>query len=424
MNRPKNTISRKIELLNKATIYPILETNKVKIIENFTNTALNILEADFGFAWLKVEENKEYKLAYKSPNIPFPPMIPKRKNHEDKKLKKTLFDNNVKKGEYEDNLDRYIKSYIIIPLRYGDHIHGSIVVCYKQQHNFTKEELELSHTIGNIGAQALNLHWLLENQYDSLALGEKQKQSEITMAEKQKEIEVLLYQEKLKTEFIANTTHEFRTPLAIMRGHVDLALRRGRNELKETRKALRVVNTEIIHLAEMISDLVLIISGRNINNTKQFNLIDITNLLQDTVDRLRNLAKENNISIAIKSGAKNISVMGDKKHLERLFLNLIKNAITYGKSKINIEISKSKGKVVVKIKDNGIGIAKEDLPNIFERFYRADKSHSSYGKHSGLGLAIVKWITEIHKGKIEVESTRGKGSTFTVTLPEKNSMPN
>ena len=88
MNRPKNTISRKIELLNKATIYPILETNKVKIIENFTNTALNILEADFGFAWLKVEENKEYKLAYKSPNIPFPPMIPKRKNHEDKKLKK------------------------------------------------------------------------------------------------------------------------------------------------------------------------------------------------------------------------------------------------------------------------------------------------------------------------------------------------
>src|SRR3989344_870829 len=382
MKDSNNTIFKKMAVLNQAILDSMLGEGNVSIIKNFTEAGIEILEADFGFASWKYPDSNTYKIIYKSTGSP-------------------------------SNLTPAEKGRLVILVHYGEHTYGNIILGYKHKHKPTKQEILFCKLLGNTAAQAITIPWLLENEERALSL-----------AEKQKEIEVLLYQEKLKTEFIANTTHEFRTPLAIMRGHVDLALRRGRNELKETRKALRVVNTEIIHLAEMISDLVLIISGRNINNTKHFNLIDITNLLQDTVDRLRNLAKENNISIAIKSGAKNISVMGDKKHLERLFLNLIKNAITYGKSKINIEISKSKGKVVVKIKDNGIGIAKEDLPNIFERFYRADKSHSSYGKHSGLGLAIVKWITEIHKGKIEVESTRGKGSTFTVTLPEKNSMPN
>jgi signal transduction histidine kinase len=100
---------------------------------------------------------------------------------------------------------------------------------------------------------------------------------------------------------------------------------------------------------------------------------------------------------------------------------LIDNAITYGKEggKIKIHAGDKKDKVVVEIADNGIGISKDDLPHIFERFYRADKSRNSEGKHSGLGLAMVKWITDLHGGKVEVKSTEGVGTTFTVTLPKK-----
>ncbi len=406
MNKTSRTISEKIGLINTATIASFLEGDVFSIIKNFTETSQKILEADFAFAWGRFNENEPSRLIYKSPNSPDNPAIPKRKKRD---VRKSLFDTDVTIENYISGVDTKLKSYLIIPINYGDHVYGCIVVCYEKKHVFSEEDLALSETIGNTVAEAITIAWLVEKEHMTLSL-----------AEKQKETEVLLAQEKLKSEFIANATHEIRTPLAIMKGNVDLALM-SKGDLKTMKTALKEVNEEIVILADILKDLALLIaSNKNIENVMGRAPINLREMLDQTVRRLQTLASEKDISIKFNSKDKSgLIVLGDENYLEKLFLNLIKNAITYGKSggKIMIEISKDKKNAIIKIADNGIGISKEDLPYIFERFYRADKAHSSHGSHSGLGLAIAKWVAEIHGGEIKAESKYGKGSVFTVTLP-------
>lgn len=226
---------------------------------------------------------------------------------------------------------------------------------------------------------------------------------------------LLLKAKEVKNELIADTAHELRTPLTIMRGHIYLANKK--NNLKAAKNALKAIDNEIVRLSKLLSDLVLVVSGKAtaVKNVP----VNIVEFIKKTLERAETLAKKKKIKIFFKTNKKNIFVMADTEHLEKLFLNLIKNAITYGKSRIDIEINDKQGKVAVKIKDDGIGIPKEDLLNVFERFYRADKSHHREGKHSGLGLSIAKRMAEIYDGKIKVKSALGKGSIFTVTLPTK-----
>jgi signal transduction histidine kinase len=112
-------------------------------------------------------------------------------------------------------------------------------------------------------------------------------------------------------------------------------------------------------------------------------------------------------------------VSGDKVYLKKLFSNIISNAIFYGKQKgmVTIEAKKIKGRAVIAITDNGIGIPKDDVAHIFKRFYRADNARVSNHEGTGLGLAISKWIVEAHDGTIEVSSTYKKGTTFTISIP-------
>ncbi len=300
-------------------------------------------------------------------------------------------------------------------MHYGNHVYATIVLCYKNPINFTKEDLSLAEMLGNTAAQAITTRWVVESQ-----------EKIIELAEKHKAMEVLLSQEKLKTEFIANTTHEFRTPLAIMRGQMELALRKkgsDKEELRAAKKAIKEATKEIAHLSDMLSDLVLITSVKSNQSPKENEKINLDSLFNDIAGRLETLAHKKRVSISM-SIPNNAYIVGDEKYLTRLFLNLMGNAISYSKenSKVSIEAAEDKKNTIIKIIDNGIGISKADLPNIFERFYRGDKSHSSEdGQHSGLGLAIAKHIVEMHNGKIEVESTEGKGSTFMVYIPKKAS---
>ncbi len=380
-----NKLLKKISALNQASLHFIAEENNVEIIRKFTKESIRILEGDFGFAWGKFDGTNVGKLAYKSSTTPFIPTMPFKKN-------------------------KFFVSYITIPIRYGDHMYGDIYICYKKKHNITEESLLLSEVIGNFAAQTITINWLGEKEHKNL-----------TLAEKQKETEVLLAQEKLKTEFIANATHELRTPLAIMKGSVDLALL-SKGDIKAQKSSLELVSDEIDLLSGILKDLTLLTSiRRNAKDIMVLNQVKIVDLVHKIAGRLKVIAAAKKITIKTK-GDSNIKIPGDKNYLEKLFLNLIKNAITYGKEGgyIEVEIQKLKNEVKIQISDNGIGISEEDLPQIFERFYRADKSHTSSGNHTGLGLAIAKWVAEIHGGSIEVKSSLGKGSQFIVLLPLKS----
>jgi two-component system phosphate regulon sensor histidine kinase PhoR len=407
-----DTISKKISALNKTTLDSMVEKDKLAIIKNFTETGIKILKADFGFAWWKFTEEEEYKLVYKSDSTPYNPTIPRDKagNYIARITKKPFFDSDVKKGEYEFNISDYLKSYIIIPIFYGDNVYGSVVLCYKKKHNFTEEEVSLATALGNTNAQTITVHHLIESEREAL-----------TLAKKQKETQVLLEEEKLKTEFIANATHEFRTPLAIMRGNVELVLRDKNKSLASAAKALRVVDKEIIRLSALLSDLALLTNPKK--NQKQVIHtipVNLEYLLKKMAKRLAVLARNKKISIKITNRLGGAKILGDEKYLEKLFINLLRNAIIYGKEKghIIVDISKSKKNMaVIKVADNGIGMSKQELPHVFDRFFRTDKARMMTNIGTGLGLAISKSVVESHGGTISVKSTEGKGTMFTVELP-------
>lgn len=236
-----------------------------------------------------------------------------------------------------------------------------------------------------------------------------------------KETKRLLEEEKMKVRSIADATHEFRTPLAVIKGNVDLALNsRGRNK-KSPKSAFRAINYEIKHLSGILSDLSLITSKAwELKGRVTYEKINLKSLINTVVGRCKTLSYKKKISITTRK-IPNLVILGDKMYLEKMLVNLVRNSILYGhpKGSTIIDVKQSKQSVIINVTDNGIGISKEDLPHIFERFYRVDKFHRSGGHSIGLGLSIVKWIAEIHGGEVSVKSVKGKGSVFKVSLPIK-----
>lgn len=239
--------------------------------------------------------------------------------------------------------------------------------------------------------------------------------------EQAKDSDTLLKVEKWKVESIADATHELRTPLAIIKGNVDLAMRHISKKPKPMRSALRDINYEIKHLSSILSDLTLITSKEGeLKKRIVFGKVDLKSLITKVAERCKMLAYKKNISIVAK-GIPSLTILGDEGYLEKMLINLIKNSIIYGNKNGHTKIlaKESRGFITVSVADDGIGISEQDLPHIFERFYRANKVHSPDGRNIGLGLAIVKWIAEIHSGTVSVKNQK-KGTIFTVSLPTKN----
>ncbi|GBL39921.1 sensor protein IrlS [Nitrospirota bacterium] len=218
-------------------------------------------------------------------------------------------------------------------------------------------------------------------------------------------------------QFSSDVSHEMRTPLTVMRGETELALRRPREN--EDYKAVMESNLEEIDRMTRIVDELLFLSRADMGEVKMEHLtVPLDWLIEDVQRQASLLGQEQNIQVALISNVPAV-VSGDELRLRELFLNLVDNAIKYSRfgGTVEMALTIEQGQARLSVTDHGIGIAEEDWPQIFDRFYRTDNARAHTKKGTGLGLAICSWIAESHHGRIEVQSQVGEGSTFTVWLP-------
>ncbi len=237
---------------------------------------------------------------------------------------------------------------------------------------------------------------------------------------KKLEIEMLKVREEYRREFLGNVSHELKTPLFTVQGYISTLLDGAMDDKIIRKKYLKRAEKGVERLIYIVEDLDMITKLEVGDLNLEFSEFDIVDLIQNVFDLLEMKADKKKITLAFENyHIKPIFVKGDKDKLQQVIENLIVNSIKYGKEGGLTEvglINLTKKKVLVRITDNGEGIEKQNLPRIFERFYRVNKSGSRTEGGSGLGLAIVKHIIEGHKEKIYVESEFGIGSEFSFTL--------
>jgi heavy metal sensor kinase len=220
-------------------------------------------------------------------------------------------------------------------------------------------------------------------------------------------------------QFTADASHELRTPLAIMQAEATLALSKERAP-DDYRKALETISQESDYMSSVIGKLLFLARSDAGKEQLNFEDVDLKELIIGLAANIEAFAQDKGIKFTVDT-KDDVNVSGDKVKLRQLFTNILENAVRYtpADGKISISLLEKESNAVVSISDTGIGIPPEHLPHIFERFYRVDKARARADGGVGLGLAIAKIIAESHKGKIQVESEVGKGTTFIVSIPVK-----
>jgi heavy metal sensor kinase len=220
------------------------------------------------------------------------------------------------------------------------------------------------------------------------------------------------------TQFTADASHELRTPVSVMRTSAELALRKTRSEA-EYREALARILGESERVSRLIEQLLLLARADSGSATLPIVRTDLTAALQAACGEARVLAEAKQLKFSESIPESAVWVQGDAASLQRLFIILLDNAVKYTPSggEIAVRLSSDDGYAVAAIRDTGIGIPEQDLPHVFDRFYRSDRARSRESGGTGLGLAIGHWIAAAHHGEIRVESVAAKGSKFEVRLP-------
>jgi two-component system phosphate regulon sensor histidine kinase PhoR len=242
-------------------------------------------------------------------------------------------------------------------------------------------------------------------------------------SEKQREIDELKKLEVFRREFIADISHELKTPIFAAQGFV-LTLLEGAVDDENVRyKFLNKAAKSLEGLNLLVQDLLTLSQIESGDIVMQFENFDMQELVKEVFEQLEEKAQKKNISLSvIYSGTEGVIVNADYSKIMQVMTNLVNNGIKYGKEggKVEVEFVKDEGYVTVFVKDDGHGIAKEHLKRIFERFYRVEKSRSRQQGGTGLGLAIVKHILQKHNTEIQVSSEVGKGTTFSFKLKSAN----
>ena len=221
-----------------------------------------------------------------------------------------------------------------------------------------------------------------------------------------------------QNRFITDASHELNTPLTSLKTSIEVNLRDKNFNLEKAKKVLKGNLEDIDNLQSLSDKLIKLTQYQNSNGSLKFEELNITSVIDAAFERVKSMALDKQINFNLNT--KKTLVMGDEKNLTELFVILFDNAIKYSKAKKSVKVKNVKidSKIEIFVEDEGMGISKEDLPHIFDRFYRADKSRTKQQVAGyGLGLSIAKRIVDIHNGEISVHSVPSKKTIFKIVLP-------
>ena len=227
--------------------------------------------------------------------------------------------------------------------------------------------------------------------------------------------------EQMRKDFVANVSHELKTPVTSIKGFTETLLD-GAMEEKETLESfLSIILKESDRLQSLIYDILELSKIENEGFSLSIQPLNLILVLSETIKIIEGKATEKGISITFEKPSDELFIEGDVYRLKQVFINIISNAVLYSPNdgKVTVYLEESPKKVIVHVKDTGMGIENTEIPRIFERFYRVNKARDRNSGGTGLGLAIVKHLMEAHKGKVTVKSEFGKGTIFSIELLKK-----
>jgi two-component system, OmpR family, phosphate regulon sensor histidine kinase PhoR len=225
---------------------------------------------------------------------------------------------------------------------------------------------------------------------------------------------------RMRSDFVANASHELRTPLASLKGFVETLRGAAKDDAPAREQFLAIMQEQADRMTQLIEDLLSLSRIEMRQHLRPQDVVDIGEVTSVVTQSLAQVAEKAGIAIHVHPPARPTQVLGDRDELHQLIQNLIQNAIKYGRrgGRVDVSFGQEPSRVSLTVADDGIGIAPEHVPRLTERFYRVSAKASRERGGTGLGLAIVKHIINRHQGDLRIESTPGKGSSFTVLLPK------
>ncbi len=228
--------------------------------------------------------------------------------------------------------------------------------------------------------------------------------------------------DKVRRDFVANVSHELRTPLSILRGYIETLLDNPQTSHEELSRILQVMERHSKRLGLLVDDLLSLAQLESRDTDLQLSDVQLAELFESVLRDWGKKLAEKQLKVVVDLSPDARTIRADETRLQEVVYNLLDNAVKYTREngEVRLRAAQRGPEIVLSVADNGIGIGKNDLPRIFERFYRVDKARSRELGGTGLGLAIVKHIAQLHGGRVEAESELGRGTTIRVILPNSS----
>jgi two-component system phosphate regulon sensor histidine kinase PhoR len=228
--------------------------------------------------------------------------------------------------------------------------------------------------------------------------------------------------DQIRSDFVANVSHELRTPLSILRGYIETLLDNPKTSREELSRILEVMQRHSKRLGLLVDDLLSLAQLESSSTNLELRDVRVRELFDNIIRDWEDKLTAKNLKVIVDLPPDSLNIRADETRLEEVLYNLLENAVKYSREygEIRLQARQRRAEIVLSVGDDGIGISKDQLPRVFERFYRADKARSRELGGTGLGLAIVKHIAQLHGGHVEAQSELGKGTTIRVVLPLRN----